>query len=65
MEFEVKDMTCGHCVSHITKAIKDLDQSATVDVSLDQKRVKVASAATADALLHAMSEAGYSPTLQG
>jgi copper chaperone len=65
MEFEVDDMTCGHCASHITKAIKDLDQSANVVVSLDQKRVKVASAATADELLHAISEAGYSPALKG
>jgi copper chaperone len=58
-------MTCGHCVSRITQAVKDLDQSATVDVSLDQKRVSIASAATADELLHAISEAGFSPTMQG
>lgn len=65
MEFEVNDMTCGHCASHITKAIKDIDQSATVDVNLDQKRVKVVSETTPDEFLHAISEAGYSPTLKG
>jgi copper chaperone len=65
MEFEVKDMTCGHCVSLITKAVKEVDQSATIDVNLDQKRVKVASAATSDEMLHAISESGYSPTLKG
>jgi copper chaperone len=65
MEFEVQDMTCGHCASRITQAVKEIDASATVDVSLDQKRVKIASAATADALLHAITEAGYSPALKG
>ena len=65
MEFEVKDMTCGRCAGHITKAVKDIDQSATVDVDLGQKRVTVVSDATPDELLHAISEAGYSPTLKG
>jgi copper chaperone len=65
MEFEVKDMTCGHCAGHITKAIKDVDQSAMVNVDLDQKRVKVVSETTPDAFLHAISEAGFSPTLKG
>ena len=65
MEFEVKDMTCGRCVGHITKAVKEMDQSATVEVNLDQKRVKVVSDSTPEELLHAISEAGYSPTLKG
>ena len=30
--FEVKDMTCGHCVSTITKAVKALDQGAKVQI---------------------------------
>jgi copper chaperone len=65
MEFEVKDMTCGRCAGHITKAVKEMDQSATVEVNLDQKRVTVVSDATPEELLHAISEAGYSPTLKG
>ena len=28
--FEVNDMTCGHCVSTITKAVKDADKDAKV-----------------------------------
>ncbi|MEA3118803.1 MAG: hypothetical protein QOI13_2073 [Paraburkholderia sp.] len=38
--------------------VKDIDQSAIVDVDLGQKRVTVASDATPDELLHAISEAG-------
>ncbi|MFL9912694.1 heavy-metal-associated domain-containing protein [Paraburkholderia sediminicola] len=64
MEFEVKDMTCGHCAGLITKAVKDADQSAMVHVYLDQKRVKVVSETSPDEFLHAISEAGYSPILK-
>lgn len=30
--FEVKDMTCGHCVSTITKAVRAVDKEATVRI---------------------------------
>ncbi|CAB3724125.1 hypothetical protein LMG22037_05023 [Paraburkholderia phenoliruptrix] len=63
MELEVKDMTCGHCADHITKAVKNVDPSATIDVNLNEKRVTVASALPAQDVLHAVSEAGYSPVL--
>lgn len=60
--FEVKDMTCGHCVSTITKALKDTDAQATVKIDLPTHRVEVTSA-TADAMEigEAIAEAGYTP----
>ena len=39
--FEVKDMTCGHCVSTITKAVKAIDHKATVSVDLGAHRVEI------------------------
>ena len=33
-EFQINDMTCSHCVSTITKAVKSLDQAATTDMYL-------------------------------
>lgn len=30
--FEVKDMTCGHCVGTITKAVKAVDRDARKSV---------------------------------
>ena len=46
--FEVKDMTCGHCVSTITKALKAADRDAQVQIDLARHLVKV-EPATADA----------------
>ena len=39
--FEVKDMTCGHCVSTITKALKATDKDAKVQIDLATHHVRV------------------------
>lgn len=60
--FEVKDMTCGHCASTITKALKATDKDAKVQIALATHRVQVEpAAADAQELEDAIKEAGYSP----
>jgi len=60
--FEVKDMTCGHCVSAITQAVKDADERAQVRIDLGTHRVEIdPAAAGAQALAEAIREAGYTP----
>ncbi len=60
--FEVKDMTCGHCVSTITKALKDADKDARVQIDLAAQRVQVEpGSADAAELADAIKEAGYTP----
>jgi copper chaperone len=60
--FEVNDMTCGHCVGAITKALKATDQNAKVLIDLATHQVQVESAsASAAALAHAIEDAGYTP----
>jgi copper chaperone len=59
LELKVNDMTCGHCVGAVTKAVKELDPKAMVRVDLDTKRVSVESAKPAIEVLHALEEAGY------
>lgn len=60
--FEVKDMTCGHCVSTITKALRAVDKEATVQIDLPSHRVQIESPeADADELRDAIQEAGYTP----
>jgi copper chaperone len=62
--FKVNDMTCGHCVSLITKAIKDVDSNAKVEVKLDQQMVLIYSTrADVQMLQNAMIDAGYSPEI--
>jgi copper chaperone len=60
-QFNVEDMTCGHCVSRVTKAVKALDSQAEVDISLRDKRVVVRSSAAQDEIAQAIQEAGYTP----
>ena len=60
--FLVNDMTCGHCVSTITKALKALDPRANVSIDLGRHLVEVESASVgAGPLQAAIAEAGYTP----
>jgi copper chaperone len=60
--FEVNDMTCGHCVSTITKAVKAADKDAKVQIDLARHRVEIEPRdADAQELSDAIKEAGYTP----
>ena len=60
--FEVNDMTCGHCVSTITKALKATDKDAKVQIDLATHRVQVEPvSADASELAEAIKDAGYTP----
>lgn len=60
--FEVKDMTCGHCVSTITKALRGADKGAKVQIDLATHTVQVEpTEASASELCDAIKEAGYTP----
>jgi len=60
--FEVKDMTCGHCVSTITRALKEVDRDARVQIDRATHRVQIESTeADAEELGDAIKEAGYTP----
>lgn len=60
--FEVNDMTCGHCVNAITQAVKAVDPQASVSIDLGSKRVQVdSSVADVQTLKSAITEAGYTP----
>ena len=59
MKFHSPDMTCGHCASVITKAIKSVDPVAEVKVDLTTRIVSVESAATPATIAKAVLDAGY------
>lgn len=60
--FEVNDMTCGHCVSAITKAVAFVDPGAKVQVDLPSHRVQIEPTASTVAVLgDAIKTAGFTP----
>lgn len=61
LEFNVQDMTCGHCASMITKAVKQVDPKAAVDIDIGNHLVRIDGASDANEIEEAIREAGYTP----
>ena len=63
--FQVNDMSCGHCVGVITRAVKDADRDAEVRIDLNKHLVEIEpKASDAEQLRDAIAEAGYTPVAQ-
>ncbi|HJV86736.1 MAG TPA: cation transporter [Noviherbaspirillum sp.] len=62
-ELKVEGMSCGHCVSTVTKSVQAVDAAAKVDVDLATQKVRVNSSAKLDDIKSAIVEAGY-PVLE-
>jgi copper chaperone len=58
-DFEVKTMSCGHCVRAVTQAIQEIDPGAGVEIDLATGKVSVASERSRKELAQAIREAGY------
>ena len=62
--FEVKDMSCGHCVGAISNAVNATDPGAKVQIDLATHRVNIEPGSSDTAQLSAAIQAvGYSPVL--
>ena len=61
MKLIVKDMTCAHCASVITQAIKALDATAHVEVDMVKKTVGVSTKVDNEDVLDAILDEGYTP----
>jgi Cu+-exporting ATPase len=58
--FNVKDMTCGGCVRHVTKAVQSVEPGAEVKVDLATGKVEVSpTPKDPQALARAITDAGY------
>ncbi|MCC2972504.1 heavy metal translocating P-type ATPase [Massilia sp. IC2-476] len=58
-ELTVEDMSCGHCVGRVTKAVQGIDADAKVSIDLPTKRVRIDSDAGLDEIAAAIDAAGY------
>ncbi|WP_373824397.1 heavy-metal-associated domain-containing protein [Achromobacter insuavis] len=61
IEFQVLDMTCGHCVKTITGAVTAEAPGASVAVDLPTHRVTISGTDQADKVEAAIRDAGYEP----
>ncbi|SEB08804.1 heavy-metal-associated domain-containing protein [Variovorax sp. YR216] len=62
LTYRVEDMTCGHCVGAIARAVQSVDSGAKVDVDLSRHLVRIEpTGAAVNELLNAIAEAGYTP----
>jgi Cu+-exporting ATPase len=55
----VEDMSCGHCVGRVTKAVQGVDEAAKVSVDLQTRRVTIDSEADLERIVAAIDAAGY------
>lgn len=61
LRYTVDDITCGHCVQTITKALEAADPQAEVTVDLASKQVEVTTVRTSSEIAQAIRDAGYTP----
>lgn len=61
LNFQIPNMTCGHCVRAVTEAVHAADPTATVQCDLATKAVQVDSTAPRETLVAQLTEAGYVP----
>ena len=62
MKLHIPDMSCGHCVATIEKAVKAEDASATVRPDLRARTVEIETSVSSAALIAALEGAGYPST---
>lgn len=61
LEFNLPDMSCGHCASTVTQTCKLVDPAAKVEVDLNARKVTVQSSEDRQDFAEALAEAGYPP----
>lgn len=57
--FNVQGMTCEHCEKAVSRAIRQLDRTAIVEIDRPANKVEVDSSQPAEALKQAIVDEGY------
>jgi copper chaperone len=65
IEFKVKDMSCSHCASTITAAVKGVDARAECEIDIEAKRVRITSALRPEEFADSIRKAGFTPVPAG
>ncbi|MBS3650055.1 heavy-metal-associated domain-containing protein [Pseudaminobacter sp. 19-2017] len=59
LKLKVPDMSCGHCVASVTKAVQSIDAAASVNVDVSSRTVEVETTAELARVSQALEAAGY------
>ncbi|MCZ8236207.1 MAG: heavy-metal-associated domain-containing protein [Inhella sp.] len=59
--FQVPDLSCGHCVASVTKALAPLGAQVQADPATKQVRVSAPATVARTELVAALVAAGYPP----
>jgi copper chaperone len=62
MIISIPDMNCKHCQAAVTKAIEEIPGVTNVQVSLDERVVRVSGDVERSIIEKKIKEAGYNPT---
>ena len=63
MIFDVSNMKCGGCSSAVTDALKALDDTEVVEVSLERHQAVVMSSLSAEKVAEAITASGFPAVL--
>lgn len=61
-EFDIPNMTCGHCAGTVKKAIEQADPAANSVIDVSTKKAKVETSVSPEAIAAAINDAGYPAT---
>jgi copper chaperone len=59
LTLSIPDMSCAHCSSAITQAVRHLDPYAQIEFNMHGHQISLSSTASPEALIKALEEAGY------
>lgn len=63
-KLKISGMTCGHCVSAVSKALQQVPGVEQAEVSLEPQQALITGNADPDALVAAVKEEGYEAHVQ-
>lgn len=61
IQFQLPDMSCAHCAGTVSKTLKQVDPSCSIDIDLSTRTVNVQSTEDPKELAQALGDAGYPP----
>lgn len=63
LKLDIQGMSCGHCVNHVTQALKGMNGVTVNQVEIGSATVQYDPSVTdQDSVAHAVSDAGYEAT---